>query len=281
VPVSVSTASLVPGERFVSAVTGCDSFHCLGLVATPDTPSVTTLAATSITGTGAVLNGTVNANDNGTTASFDYGTDMTYGTTVAATPLSITGVTSTAVSATLTGLTPGVLYHFRVNGQNSGAIVHGGDQTFTTLAPIASWRFTWFGTTSNSGNAADLADPNENGIPNLVEYALNGDPAGNTTGTSILPQVSPGGTGVLQLNFNRYLDRTDLTLIVQANDALTGTWTNLAQSVNGAAFSVVTTGATVNETVSGNAVAVTVGDLYQMTDPAHPHRFMRLQVTGP
>ena len=73
----------------------------------------------------------------------------------------------------------------------------------------------------------------------------------------------------------------DITLIVQASDVLNGTWRNLAQSVNGSAFTILTTGATLNETGSGNARSMTVGDLYQMTDPAHPHRFMRLQVIRP
>ena len=39
--------------------------------------------------------------------------------------------------------------------------------------------------------AGDNADPNNNGIPNLLEYALHGDPVGSSTGSTMLPQTSP------------------------------------------------------------------------------------------
>jgi hypothetical protein len=151
----------------------------------------------------------------------------------------------------------------------------------TGLTAADSWRQDKFNTTSNTGNAADSADPNGNGIANLMEYALNGDPTGSTTGTGILPTASANGTNHLQLAFTRYLDRNDITLTVQGCDTLTGTWTDLAQSVNGAAFTVQFSGASVNESGTGNTRAVTVGDLYQMTDPAHPQRFLRLKVMRP
>ena len=151
----------------------------------------------------------------------------------------------------------------------------------TGLTAADSWRQSKFNTTSNTGNAADSADPNGNGIANLMEYALNGDPTGSTAAMSILPTASANGTNHLQLAFTRYLDRNDITLTVQGCDTLTGTWTDLAQSVNGAALSVLASGASVNETGTGNTRAVAVGDLYQMTDPAHPQRFLRLKVTRP
>jgi hypothetical protein len=149
------------------------------------------------------------------------------------------------------------------------------------LSASETWRQNKFNTTSNMGSAADNADPNGNGISNLLEYALNGDPTGNTTGTGILPQAARDGTNHLQVAFSRYLDHSDLTLTVQANDALTGTWTDLAQSVNGGAFTLINASATVSENGTGNSRAVTVSDIYTVTDPAHPRRFMRLQVTRP
>ncbi|MCF7788354.1 MAG: choice-of-anchor D domain-containing protein [Prosthecobacter sp.] len=151
----------------------------------------------------------------------------------------------------------------------------------TGLTAADSWRQSKFNTTSNTGNAADSADPNGNGIVNLIEYALNGDPTGSTAGTGILPTASANGTNHLQLAFTRYLDRNDITLTVQGVDSLTATWTDLAQSINGAALTVLASGASVNETGTGNTRAVAVGDLYLMTDPAHPQRFLRLKVTRP
>ncbi|MEI6654861.1 MAG: hypothetical protein WCP45_08845 [Verrucomicrobiota bacterium] len=146
------------------------------------------------------------------------------------------------------------------------------------LTPLQSWRQYYFGTTANAGNAADTADPNANGINNLLEYALGGDPVGNTTGTAILPQPGRSAGDTLQLGFARYLDRPDLTLTVQACDALVNPWTDLAQSVAGAPFVVLAAGATVTETGTGNTRHAMVTDPYQVTDPAHPGRFMRLRV---
>ena len=101
-------------------------------------PTVTTIAATAVTGTGATLNGTVNANLSSTTVSFDYGISTSYGTNVAGTPLTVTGASSTAVTTALTGLTPGTTYHYRANGANSYGTTNGGDLTFTTLSNNAN-----------------------------------------------------------------------------------------------------------------------------------------------
>jgi 5-carboxymethyl-2-hydroxymuconate isomerase len=83
----------------------------------------------------------------------------------------------------------------------------------------------------------------------------------------------------MQLSFTRLLDRNDVTLTVQASESLTGTWENLAQSVNGAVFTSLLSGVEISETGTGNARAVVVCDRYQMNDSAHPRRFLRLEVT--
>lgn len=78
-------------------------------------PTVTTQAATNITGTSATLNGTLE--DNGgseTTVSFEYGLTNAYGSTTTD-EIKTTGQT---FSANVTGLTPGTLYHFRSKAVN-------------------------------------------------------------------------------------------------------------------------------------------------------------------
>ena len=97
-------------------------------------PIVITTAASLITSSGATLNGTVNANNLSSTVSFDYGLTAAYGTTVSGVPSPVAGGTATAVSAAITGLTPGITYHFRVNGTNTVGLTNGNDMTFTTLA---------------------------------------------------------------------------------------------------------------------------------------------------
>jgi len=48
--------------------------------------------------------------------------------------------------------------------------------TVTPLPALQNWRYQFFGTMANSGNAADAADPDGDGIPNLVEFATNSSP---------------------------------------------------------------------------------------------------------
>jgi len=55
-----------------------------------------------------------------------------YGTSVTATQSPVTGTTTTAVSAVLTGLVPNTTYHFRVKGVNTAGTTNGTDLTFTT-----------------------------------------------------------------------------------------------------------------------------------------------------
>ncbi len=45
------------------------------------------------------------------------------------------------------------------------------------VSPIDLWRLTNFGTTANTGDAADSADPDGDGLVNLVEYALGLSPS--------------------------------------------------------------------------------------------------------
>jgi len=97
-------------------------------------PTVTTTAATNIAATTATLNGSVNANGNSTTTSFEYGLTTAYGSTATATPSPVTGSSANAISANITGLTANTLYHFRAKGVNGGGTTNGNDMTFTTLA---------------------------------------------------------------------------------------------------------------------------------------------------
>ena len=95
-------------------------------------PTATTGAASSVTSTGATLNGTINANNGSTVVTFEYGLTTGYGTTVTASQSPVAGSSLTAVSYAITGLTPGTTYHYRVIGVNTGGTTNGLDQTFTT-----------------------------------------------------------------------------------------------------------------------------------------------------
>jgi len=124
-------------------------------------------------------------------------------------------------------------------------------------------------------NRALTANPSGDGINNLLKYALGGDPT--VASQSILPR-SGTTSGKLSLTFTRTLANTDITMTVRASDSLTGTWTDLASSVNGAAMSALIDGVVVIETGTGATRTVEVRDLYLTSDPNHTRRFMRMQV---
>ena len=109
-------------------------YHIGVTMSTVQPPTVTTTAASSITSTGATLNGTVNANGGSTTVTFQYGPTTGYGSTITAAQSPVTGNITTPVNAAVTGLAPNTLYHYRCVGVNSAGTTYGNDITFTTSA---------------------------------------------------------------------------------------------------------------------------------------------------
>ncbi len=149
---------------------------------------------------------------------------------------------------------------------------------WTPAAPFQQWQALNFGTNWNVPTiAGDLADPDGDGRKNLIEAAVGADP--NTNDPAANPSLS-NVAGRLTLNFSRDSARADLTLTVRGGDT-PGTWTDLARSTGGGPFVPLVGGVTVSETGAGAMKSVQIGDAYLLTDPAHPRRFMKLQVTRP
>jgi hypothetical protein len=147
--------------------------------------------------------------------------------------------------------------------------------TFTT-SPISGWRYTHFGAAwNNAAISGDLVDWEKDGIVNLLEYALGGDP--NAAASNALPAAS-AAAGRLAITFPRVVANTDMTLTVQGADSAAGPWTDLARSTAGAPTSALLGGVTVTETGTGATRSVEVRDLYLLTDPTHPRRFLRVEV---
>ncbi|HEX6714526.1 MAG TPA: N-acetylmuramoyl-L-alanine amidase, partial [Thermoleophilaceae bacterium] len=94
-------------------------------------PSVVTGTATSISRTGATLNGSVNPNGSATSYWFQYGTTTTYGAATSTTTAG-SGTAAISVSIAVGGLTRGTRYHFRLVAQNAGGTSYGADQVFRT-----------------------------------------------------------------------------------------------------------------------------------------------------
>jgi hypothetical protein len=97
-------------------------------------PSVTTELASSVSATGATLNGVVNPMGRTTTAFFEFGTTAEYGESVDVSQGVLDGDTDIAVTASLTGLIPDTIYHFRVKAISEAGEVYGEDSIFNTTS---------------------------------------------------------------------------------------------------------------------------------------------------
>ena len=141
------------------------------------------------------------------------------------------------------------------------------------LSPAESWRLSHFGGIANTGNAADTADPDGDGLRNTLEYAFSLDPQlPNLAG---IPTARVNMSGYLEIQFTRNTGNTDLTYTVQASSNLV-TWTPIASSAAGAATAA--SGAhSVSESGGGTIKTVTVEDSQPMS--AGNARFLRVSVT--
>lgn len=129
----------------------------------------------------------------------------------------------------------------------------------TPLTALQSWRLTNFGTSANTGTAADTADFDNDGVANLMEYALATIPTSAASATAPISEIS---NQKLQLTFLRA--RPDVTYIVEGSSELTaGSWTTLATNPG---------------SVGQN---VTVIDTVEIPTAIPPQRFLRLRVTEP
>jgi hypothetical protein len=109
-----------------------------GTASAAGSPAVATGGATKIGNSTVVFNGTVNPNGHATQYDFTYGPTTAYGATTTLHKLKA-GTKAVAVSITVSGLTPGTPYHYRIQAISSGGAVVGADRTFTTTGhPPAS-----------------------------------------------------------------------------------------------------------------------------------------------
>ena len=213
----------------LSAATVLDHYQAGTLTGpyTPAPPIASTDPATSVSATGATLNGTVNPNGKSTTAQFEWGTTTGYGNTVS---LGTVGSDSVAhsLSTVLSGLTTGQTYHYRITATNADGTTNGADQQFTPAqaafrepAPRAGvWEFVCC---DGSGNALTALTRHQgtsatftrNDVPSCT-FSLSHDDDecatiltalknGTGNGMPTLKGFRMGRDGTKVLRFNGYL----------------------------------------------------------------------------
>ena len=135
--------------------------------------------------------------------------------------------------------------------------------------PYAAWQNAHFTAAqlAEPGVSGDLADPDGDGIVNLLEYALNLDPfTPGRTGLPVTSTLAQGGAAYATLTYTKVKAATDLTYAVEVSADLVN-W-------NGGSGYTADVGAL----DQGTTEQVTTRDLTAIT-PATPRRFMRLRVT--
>jgi len=102
--------------------------------AAPLIPTVSAVSASGVTANTAILNATINPNGVSTTYAFQYGTSTNYGTQTSTRSVG-SGVGAMPVQVTITNLTAGTTYHFRVVATNPVGTAWSADVTFAS-APV-------------------------------------------------------------------------------------------------------------------------------------------------
>lgn len=102
----------------------------------PSEPMVITQNVTNIQVISATFNAIINAKYFPTTVTFEYGTSLSYGSTVTATQSPVTGNTNTNVSVNTTGLSVATTYHYRIKAVNTLGTTYSSDLTFKTLGQV-------------------------------------------------------------------------------------------------------------------------------------------------
>jgi hypothetical protein len=170
-------------------------------------------------------------------------------------PYSLVNRLTTTNYLDTTASSNGVPYYYVVTGLNA----FGDESGFSTqmaATAAALWRQQWFGTTADSGNAADAANPAGDGIVNILKRAYNLNPT--VAETMGVPIGSVNGD-VFTLTYRQNLSATDLMFQVEASyDLMNWSTNNVSDTV------VSSDGAT-----AIHAASVPVGSTAQ---------FLRLQV---
>ncbi|WP_395753420.1 hypothetical protein [Prosthecobacter sp.] len=132
-----------------------------------------------------------------------------------------TAASGGSFSLTAAGLAPSTSYTYRVYATDStGATYLSQPSTFTTPSVLQNWRQTFFGTTQAAAQAADNADPDGDGVPNLMEFATGKNPT--TAQNAAASATTAINAGVLEYTYTRSLDAvaSGTTFSVEWNDSL-------------------------------------------------------------
>jgi len=135
------------------------------------------------------------------------------------------------------GLGNGTSYHYVVSASNSfGASLASASVSATPRGPVSTWIRGFFPGVENDAVLASTADPDGDGVPNLLEYFVGADPSAADARPALRIESEPAGPRVLRFDRAKAASgvayrieastdlsawsETDLAAVVEAEDAL-------------------------------------------------------------
>jgi uncharacterized repeat protein (TIGR03803 family) len=123
-----------------------------------------------------------------------------------------------------------IFYRVVASGPNGTSV--GEIRSVTVPTPFEGWKLNEL----NGSATGDLDDPDRDGLKNLTEYGLVKNPKIFDSGIPIASFVNTPTDRRLALTFERDPARTDIIISVQGAFEVSGPWSTIASSANGAPF---------------------------------------------
>ena len=240
-------------------------------------PTVHTGPATGLAGGSATLTGDTVTPVGGGSVSFEYGPTAAYGSSTVAAP--VAGGGDAAVSATVSGLVSGTVYHYRLDVTVGAITTFGADRTFTADGTTSNAAPTCDAVSLNAttGSASTAAPSCTDADGDLLSYAIS-DAASHGTATVAGGQLSYTPTGSYTGTDSFTYTASDgaaisaaaaVTVTLTAAAAVQPTIASLlpATGVAGSSFTVSGTGftGTTSVTIGGVSASFTVGSPTSVT----------------
>lgn len=194
-------------------------------------PAISPAVISGITTTGVRIEVGINPNGATSSAEFEYGPTEAYGTS-----RTVFLADGDLISRfqdfplELSGLSPGTVYHYRIQASNAGGsrISTG---TFRTAFTRQTWRTASFGPDADAQVSGDDEDPDGDSLVNLLEYAFGLDP--NRADAARLPQPSRGEEELIY-EFTHPEGQEDLVYGVEWSPSMSaGSWTAIPDTGGG------------------------------------------------
>ena len=165
-----------------------------GAASAAPAPSASTGPVSSVGPTTATVSGSVNANGTSTSWYVEYGTSTSYGHKTSSTSIG-SGTTTTSISGTLSGLTPGTTYHYRVVATSSAGTAHGNDGILTTVAAPQAVTAGASNVTPSSATLNGSVNPSSRSTTWYFEYGTS-----TSYGTKTAAKDAGSGTSTVSVS---------------------------------------------------------------------------------